>query len=61
VDLERIAQIRSMHRPRIYWLGCAVSIGCTCGTWVYPCAVVWEMYAQLELRRVGRPNTGRFR
>lgn len=60
MDLERIAEIRRMHRPRLYWLGCAVSVGCLCGAWIYPCPTVWEMLAELELRRERRPNTGRF-
>lgn len=49
------------HRQRLYWLGCKVFIGCTCGNWVYPCPVVISAQALLEMRRAAaRRNVGRF-
>lgn len=61
MDPEKIADIETSHRPRIYWLGCAVAYGCTCGARVCPCPVLSDLRSRLTSARVVRANAGKFR
>lgn len=60
MDTVQIERIRSTHRPRIFWLGCTVAEGCTCGSRAFPCRTLWDLNQRLQLERDVHMNAGRW-